>query len=44
VAQYAKQAARFNDVAVSPEARRQLDLLKVALVLVTPEDQAQERN
>lgn len=41
VAQYAKQAARFNDVAVSPEARRQLDLLKVALVLVTPEDQAQ---
>jgi len=41
VAQFAKEAAAFDDVEVSPEKRRQLELLKVALVLVTPEDPAQ---
>lgn len=38
VAQFAKEAAAFDDVEVAPEQRRQLELLKVALVLVTPED------
>ena len=44
VASYAKEAAKFNDVTVSPDARRQLDLLKLALVLVTPDNkpEAQE--
>lgn len=38
VARYAKEAARFDGVAVSPDERRQLDLLKLALELVTPSD------
>jgi peptidyl-dipeptidase A len=38
VAKYAKEATRFNGVAVSPELRRQLDLLKLSLVLATPSD------
>jgi peptidyl-dipeptidase A len=41
VARFAKDAARFNGVEVGPEARRQLDLLKLALELVTPSDPAQ---
>jgi peptidyl-dipeptidase A len=41
IAAYAKEAAKFNDVAVSPDARRQLDLLKVSLVLVTPDNAAE---
>jgi len=41
IARYAKEAVRFDGVSVSEDARRQLDLLKLALVLVTPEDPAQ---
>lgn len=41
IAAYAKDAAKFNNVAVPPDARRQLDLLKVALVLVTPDNEAE---
>jgi peptidyl-dipeptidase A len=35
---YARQAARFDDVQVAPELRRQLDLLKSALTLAAPPD------
>jgi peptidyl-dipeptidase A len=38
VARYAKEAARYNDVNLEPEERRQLDLLKLSLELVTPAD------
>ena len=38
VAKYAKEATRFDSVQLSPEERRQMDLLKLSLVLVTPED------
>ena len=38
IAKYAKDAAKFNGANVSPDARRQLDLLKLSLVLVTPSD------
>jgi len=38
VARYAKEAAAYNGVQVPPEARRQLDLLKLSLVMVTPSD------
>jgi len=38
IAKYAKDATRFDGVTVSPDARRQLELLKVSLVLVTPSD------
>ena len=38
IAKYAKEAARFDGVAVSADERRQLDLLKLALELVTPSD------
>ncbi len=38
IAKYAKEATRFDGATVSPDARRQLDLLKLALVLVTPSD------
>jgi peptidyl-dipeptidase A len=41
VARFAKEATAFDDVEVAPEKRRQLDLLKVALVLVTPENSAE---
>jgi peptidyl-dipeptidase A len=41
IAAYAKEAAKFNNVTVSPDARRQLDLLKVSLVLVTPDNAAE---
>src|SRR5215831_494117 len=37
-AKLAKEATRFDHVDVSPEGRRQLDLLKVALVLAPPSD------
>jgi peptidyl-dipeptidase A len=36
IARYAKEAAKFNNVEVSPEERRQLNLLKLSLVMVTP--------
>jgi peptidyl-dipeptidase A len=38
VARYAKQAARFDATPVTPDERRQLTLLKLALELVTPAD------
>jgi peptidyl-dipeptidase A len=38
VARFAKEATAFNDVEVSPEERRQLDLLKLSLVMVTPSE------
>ena len=38
VAKYAKDATRFDQVQLSPDERRQLDLLKLSLVLVTPQD------
>jgi len=38
VARYAKEAARFDGVTLPPEERRELDLLKLALELVTPAD------
>jgi peptidyl-dipeptidase A len=38
VAKYAKDATRFDGVQLSPDERRQLDLLKLSLVLVTPGD------
>ena len=40
MAQYAKDAARFDDVEVPAAERRQLDLLKLSLELVTPSDPA----
>jgi peptidyl-dipeptidase A len=36
IAQYAKEAVRFDKVEVSPELRRSFDLLKVSLVMATP--------
>ena len=33
---FAKDAVRFDKIDVTPEQRRQLDLLKVSLVLATP--------
>jgi peptidyl-dipeptidase A len=38
VAKYAKEAARFDNVDVPSDQRRQLNLLKLALELVTPSD------
>src|SRR5262245_40793337 len=37
-ARYAKEAARFDGVTLPAEERRELDLLKLALELVTPAD------
>ena len=38
IARYAKEAAAYNNVQVPPDTRRQLDLLKLSLVMVTPSD------
>jgi peptidyl-dipeptidase A len=38
MAQYAKEAVRFDKVDVPPDTRRMLNLLKVSLVLATPSD------
>ena len=38
IARYAKEAARFDQVQLAPDARRQMNLLKLALVAVTPSD------
>jgi peptidyl-dipeptidase A len=38
VAKYAKDATRFDQVELSAEERRQMDLLKLSLTLVTPQD------
>src|SRR5215813_9421573 len=35
-AQFAKEAARFDHVEVSPDVRRELNLLKLSLVMATP--------
>src|SRR3954470_16930191 len=37
-ATFAKQSVQFDNVQVSPDERRQLNLLKVSLVLATPSD------
>ncbi len=37
-AQFAKQSTRFDKVEVPPDQRRQLNLLKVSLVMATPAD------
>ena len=44
IARYAKEATRFDGVEVAADRRRQLDLLKLSLVMVTPEnpDEAEE--
>jgi peptidyl-dipeptidase A len=41
IARNAKDAARFNGVDVAPEVRRQLEVLKTTLVVVTPADPKQ---
>jgi peptidyl-dipeptidase A len=38
VARFAKEATRFDKVDLPPDQRRQLNLLKLALVMVTPSD------
>jgi peptidyl-dipeptidase A len=38
VARHAKDAARFGDVQVAPDIRRQLDILRTTLTVVTPAD------
>src|SRR4051812_18945022 len=38
LAQYAKDAVRFDKVEVAPDVRRSLDILKVSLVMATPSD------
>ena len=38
IAKFAKDAARFEKAAVPPDLRRQLNILKVSLVLATPAD------
>jgi peptidyl-dipeptidase A len=40
VARFAKEASRFDGVELGPAERRQLDLLKLSLELVTPADPA----
>ena len=40
-ARNAKDAARFNSLQVAPDVRRQLELLKTTLVVVTPSDARQ---
>ena len=40
MAEYAKGAARFDTLSVPPDVRRQLDLLKRSLEMVTPADPA----
>ncbi len=40
VARYAKEAARFDGVEIPSDQRRQLEILKLALELVTPSDPA----
>ncbi len=41
--EYAKLAGRFDDVDLPPELRRQLDVLKRAIVLPTPQDPDESR-
>ena len=41
VARFAKEAARYDGAQVTADERRQLDLLKLALELVTPSDPAE---
>lgn len=38
IARYAKEATRFDQVELTPDERRQLNLLKLSLVMVTPGD------
>lgn len=41
VAKFAKEAVKFDGAQVSPDERRQLDLLKLSLVMVTPANPAE---
>jgi peptidyl-dipeptidase A len=41
VAQYAKDAAKFDGLELPADQRRQLDLLRLSLVMATPSDQAE---
>jgi peptidyl-dipeptidase A len=41
VARFAKESTRFDKVDVPPDVRRQLDVLKVSLVMATPENAAE---
>src|SRR5262245_31269640 len=38
VARFAKESTRFNQIKLPPDERRQLDLLKLSLVMATPSD------
>jgi peptidyl-dipeptidase A len=38
IARYAKESTRFDKLTLPPDQRRQLDLLKLSLVLATPSD------
>ncbi len=41
IARFAKEAVKFDGVELPPAERRQLDLLKLSLVMVTPSDPAE---
>ena len=41
VAQYAKEAVKFKDLELPANERRQLDLLRLSLVMATPADQSE---
>jgi peptidyl-dipeptidase A len=41
VARFAKEAARFSGVSLPPDQRRQLDLLKLSLVMAVPSDSSE---
>lgn len=41
IARFAKESTRFDGVAVAADQRRQLELLKLALVMATPSDRAE---
>ncbi len=41
IARFAKESTRFDRVEVAPDKRRQLDLLKIALVMTTPSNAAE---
>jgi len=43
VARFAQEATRFDQVQLAPDARRQMNLLKLSLVLVTPQDPQKAR-
>ena len=44
IARFAKEAVRFNGVELPPDERRQLDLLKLSLVMVTPSEPGEPKS